>query len=131
MEETVADVMNTNLVKCNLGDTIAEVANILIKNNISSVVVDDWEGIVGIVTERDFVKIWDGKNPCTAADLMHTELLSIEKESTIQDAVEMMGRHHIRHLLVRDGDEIVGIVSLRDILLAAPESIRGYMEVAV
>lgn len=130
MEVIVADVMETDLVKCQMGDSIEDIAKIMIENNISSVVVEDWEGVIGIVTERDFVKMWGGKDPRTAADLMHTELLSIDKENTITVAVEMMGKHHIRHILVRDQDEIVGILSLRDILQIAPESIRGYMELA-
>lgn len=127
MEIKVADVMTTELVSCRAGDPLRDVARLMVDNNISSVVVKISHEVVGILTERDFLGLFEKGDPKTAGDIMNRDLLTIQEDAEVIEAAKMMGQHHIRHLLVRENMKVVGIVSLRDILLIFPESIHGYV----
>ena len=114
---TVADLMTKDVLTVEPSDTIGEAAEKMHDANVGAVVVvEDMVRIVGIVTERDLmravaqraraaearVRLWMTENP-----------LTIEPETTVEDAAEIMFTRNFRHLpVVKDGRPL-GIVSLR------------------
>lgn len=115
----VKEIMKKNIVKVPLTATVTEVAKIMAKNNIGSVLVNEGEKIVGIMTERDILKrvVAEGKN-CEdklAKDIMTTSLITVDLESSLDHANEMMAKHKIRRLIVTEKDNIAGIITIRDV----------------
>ncbi len=114
----VRDIMHTDVKTASPQDTFAVVAGLLHDNGISSVVVTEGDRLAGIVTERDLVNlVSEGGDPktTTAADRMTTNLETVDPKTDIAEAAEMMARLKIRHLPVVAEDELVGIISIRDL----------------
>ncbi|HEX7033673.1 MAG TPA: CBS domain-containing protein [Nitrososphaera sp.] len=118
---TVADYMTTRMVTMGWKDSVFDAAKRMIERNISSLAITgDNDRIIGILTERDVVKVVaSGMSPrdITAGSLMSYPVVSIEKGSSVEDAARVMGQKKLRHLLVEDAtiQEIVGIITVTDL----------------
>lgn len=100
---------------------VSEVAETIASRRIGAVVVLDPERkMVGIVSERDVVKAVakDGAAALqqTAADLMTRDVLAVSPETKVQQAMEIMEKGYFRHLPVVEHGELIGIVSVRDLV---------------
>lgn len=124
----VADIMSEDLISVDINVSTTNAAKLLIEKGISSVVVTDSEKVVGIATERDFVRM-DAMDhhPEMIKDIISKDLITIGPDEDVFQTVRLMGKHKIRHLLVKEGDKYVGIVSLRDLLKIQPDAIYGYI----
>ena len=114
----VKDIMHADVKTAAPTDTYANVAALLQKNAISSVVVMDGDRLAGIVTERDLVNlVAEGGDPKTTkvADRMTTSIDTVDPKTDIAEAAEHMARLRIRHLPVVEGQGVVGIISIRDL----------------
>ena len=106
--------------------TALEAARAIESNNIGAVVVQDKGRIVGIITDRDLaVRVvgqgLDARTTALAA-VMTTTVAKLSPEDSQDDAVRLMHRRNVRRIPLVDGDQLVGIVTLDDLLLdeAAP-----------
>jgi CBS domain-containing protein len=121
MEETVKDYMKTEVINVDKSKTIKEVAEVMTKNNVGSVIITENKKPLGIVTERDIVRaIGKGKDLSTKAEeIMTASLITIKIDSPITGALSLMRTYNIRHLPVVDYDgNLTGIISIRDIARA-------------
>lgn len=103
--------------------TIAEVARLLARRRIgAALVLDSADQVLGIVSERDIVgslaEHGAGTMDRTAAQLMTRDLHIATPSTTVPQAMEMMTVGRFRHLPVMDGDQLLGIVSIGDIVKA-------------
>ncbi len=124
----VSDIMHTDVVTVGADDTFSEVAKVLREHGISSVVVGGDRGPGGIVTERDFVNLLAAGGDATSTKVgerMTRDLATVEPRSDIADAARLMADRKIRHLPVVDKGELVGIISIRDLIAWAVEEFTG------
>jgi len=120
-------------------NSIAEAATTLTEKKIGALLVEDNNGqIVGIVSERDIVA---GMGPHGAdlhdvriSELMTTNLIKCTGQDTVLQAMGMMTDRRIRHLPVFDGDDLVGVISIGDLVKcrisevqAESEALRQYI----
>jgi CBS domain-containing protein len=101
--------------------TLREVARTLEREGVGALIVRGARATAGIVTERDLVRaLASGADPDTelVAQWMHRPIVSIGSDETVLDAGRAMATHHVRHLVLTDGDEVTGVVSARDVLSA-------------
>ena len=100
--------------------TAHEAARIMIEANVSCLVVEQRPDVLGIVTERDLVRrvLAAGKDPrqTLLAEVMSSPLRSCVPSDTAADCAKLMAAEHIRHLIVLDGGQLAGVLTLRDIL---------------
>ena len=90
------------------------------------------ERLVGVVTDRDIVvrAIAKGKDPrgMPAAEVSSPELVTIDPDRDLDDALRLMARHQVRRLPVVDNDNrLLGVVSQADIALEAKDKAAGEM----
>ena len=115
----IKEAMQTNIVKVASTTTITEAAKIMDKNNIGCVLVNDFGGTVGIMTERDILRkiAAQGKNceETVVKEIMSSSLITIDLKDTLDKANELMAKHKIRRLVVTENDDIVGIITIRDV----------------
>lgn len=101
-------------------ETVTAAARLMAEKQIGSVFAVEAGEIVGIVTETDVVRkaLSDRLDPNTMPirSLLNFPLVDIDLNRSIRDACEVMAKHHIRHLAVRDQQKIVGVVSIRDLV---------------
>ncbi|UJW86798.1 CBS domain-containing protein [Devosia sp. SL43] len=113
-----------------LGDAVA----LLNRHNIGAVVITDTGGtIVGILSERDIVRRL-GTDPATAlalriGDCMTRGVVTCTRQTPIADVMERMTRHRIRHMPVAEGDQLIGIVSIGDVVKLKIEQAEHEAEV--
>lgn len=117
-EPTVDAIMSSPVLTIDLGGSLAEAAVIMVKGNVGSVVVVDEDRPVGIVTERDILKmLGQGDLKRTGVKTtMSRPLIKVEPGTHCAEALETMVSHGIRRLPVVEGDHLMGIVTERDIM---------------
>jgi len=102
---------------CTMREAAAKIAGW----NVGAALVTDADDVLlGIISERDFlrtlVKFGGGVLDIRVRVLMTKSVVTCTPETTVSDALSMMSRHHFRHLpVVRDG-QILGLLSIRDLL---------------
>ena len=75
--------------------------------------------VVGVISERDIVRaVAESRDPTAtlARDLASGTLVRCEPSATVREVAELMMERYVRHVLVEDGDRLVGIVSAHDLL---------------
>ena len=118
---TIAENMRMVIKKVAHTTPIIEAAGKMSAERVGSLLVEKKGELVGIVTESDVVR----KAVATGASLgnltvdkiMTYPIKTIESSRTMQDAHDMMGDLGVRHLGVTEGGKIVGLISVRDLLV--------------
>ena len=97
-----------------------DVANALTKADSGTlIVVDSVESVVGILSERDVVRhlsIPKSIEDCTARDLMTATVISAGQDVASSGLMKLMVQNNIRHVPIMDGDKLLGIVSITDVI---------------
>jgi CBS domain-containing protein len=119
---TVGSIARAAVPTALLSTHVFDVAKIMAKLNVGAVVVvRDFEPL-GIITEGDIIErvVLANKDIHTivAQEIMTAPLLTIDSERTIEKALEIMQKNHLRRLVVVKGEKLVGIVTERRLLLA-------------
>ena len=96
-------------------------ARIMRDRRISSLFVTNGKEIIGILTDTDMVRrvaaTGVDTRMTTAEKIMSAPILTIEEDKTVLDASDLMANTHVRHLGVTQGGKLVGMLSVRDILV--------------
>ena len=119
---TVADIMSRPVVTVNPDDKMAEAAATMREHRVGSVVAVDDVRPVGILTERDLVRFTaSGGDAGTAlvSEWMTAAPDSVGPAVDVTAAFASLSEHGYRHIPVVDDDELVGIVSMRDLMRIA------------
>jgi CBS domain-containing protein len=121
----VRDGMNRTVVTVGPDHTLREAARRMTNSDVGAAVVIDPEGEgPGIVTERDLLRACGrGEDPDTerVADHMTQRLTYAAADWPLERAAEQMVRARFRHVVVLDGAEVAGILSMRDIVRCLTE----------
>ena len=114
-------------------DTVLQAIKKMTELHIGALLVTEGGKIVGIYTERDY--LYKGENEGRAAkdtkikDVMTARMITVTKDSTAEECVELFKQYNIRHLPVVENNQLIGMVSMRDVIAAAFENkdseIRG------
>jgi CBS domain-containing protein len=121
----VSDVLKSNqqtLATCIPEESIVSICTRLSALNIGAFPVCDALGkLVGIISERDVVRAF-GKEGARLSDrhvhdLMIRDVVTCNHETTMLDAEKLMHKHRIRHLPIVDGAKLVGMLSIRDVMV--------------
>lgn len=114
----VNDIMNANVRTIAPDATIDEAAKKMKKYRIGSIVVVKGKKPIGIITERDMTYkiVAEGKVGAKVEEVMSKDLKTVDKDTTLVEAVKLMSAHVIRRLPVTEKDKIVGIITSNDIM---------------
>ena len=123
----IADIMTKEMIEVAPDTSGKEAAAKMKEGGVSSLVVKEKGELVGIITDKDYVKQTSaGKDPSKfkVGEMMSTNLISVDPKLSLREAAEVIREHNIRHLLVKSSAGFVGIVSVKDILSTLYEEIR-------
>jgi CBS domain-containing protein len=101
-------------------ESLGDAAGSMQYNEVSALPVFDGERLVGIVTERDVVRaVADGVDlqETAVADYMTADPVWIFPDCSVRDAANRMLELGVRHLPVMVGDRVLGMISIRDLLV--------------
>lgn len=117
----VEDYMTIGTATMNFKNSVLDIAKKMLAENISSIpITDDEGGIIGILTERDMIKIIANELPpggISAMSLMSFSTVNVKKNARIEEAAKIMATKKLRHLIVEDtyGKDVVGIITVTDL----------------
>lgn len=100
--------------------TALDAAQLMAQKFIGSVVVTGQSHVKGIFTERDLLRriVCEHRDPgeVKLKDVMRTDLVTVAPHDSVESCLEKMKEKRTRYLLVYDGKEFIGVVSLRDMV---------------
>ena len=116
---TLADILKPNFITVAPEDTLGEVAEKMMKQNVGAVIVKDFGRLIGILTERDMLRAMASRMHTSEARVrqwMTADPITVPPDMALDDAAKIMLDHGFRHLPVTDGETVLGVVSLRRVL---------------
>ncbi len=111
----------TNIITTKVGDSVSHASSVLANNKIGAVLVLDEAGnLAGILSERDIVTALAGSGSgcliVNVEDLMTSDVFVCEPGDSTDDILMMMTDKRIRHLPVVDNGELLGVISIGDVV---------------
>ena len=119
----VADAMTINPISVSPDISLLECAKIMSEKHVGAIVVKDWNSL-GILTEQDIVRKAVAKGldvNITIKGLVEKDLFTVSPINDIYDAMIKMRDNNIRHLPVVADNEMVGLLTIKDILKIEPQ----------
>ena len=116
---TIGDVMRTRVVTVETSDSARVAVLRMLEEGVGSVGVCDTGKLVGIFTERDVLALAGEGTDLDAiriGDVMTRDPVTVDARVAILDAARLMGERKIRHLPVVEGDHLLGMIGIRDVL---------------
>ena len=103
-------------------DTVFDALRVMATHNIGAVLVTSGDDLVGILSERDYARkmVLHGKasHDTAVRDVMTATLVSVTPKWTCDECMAVMTERHVRHLPVLDGERLVGVISIGDVVRA-------------
>jgi len=120
----VSDLMNENVLTVTSNTTFRSCAKFMATKKIGSVIVQDGKKVVGILTEQDLARkvVAQGIDPddSVVAEVMSKKLVTIMPSDDVYTAMVRMSKYNIKHLPVMKSEQLVGILTVKDIIRANP-----------
>lgn len=128
----ILDHKGTDLVWAAHGSTVYDAVRKMAEKGIGALLIMEDGQPVGMLSERDYARkvILEGRRSreTKVEDIMSSPLISIEGRATADAGLALMTRHRIRHLPVVDDGELVGLVSIGDLVNAVIDDQQHLIE---
>ena len=110
--------MSRDLLTVAAGDRLGEVAQRMVKRDVGAVLVMDGEALTGILTERDVLRAVAAgiQDETVVSDWMTRDPDTMSPDDTTQHAAVLMIHGGFRHMPLVEGDAVVGMLSIRDLM---------------
>lgn len=131
MGKKVRDAMTPGVRSVAPSDSVTEAAQAMKEQDVGSLPVVEAERLVGIVTDRDIIvrAVAERVDPqtLTVGDVASGDLVTVEPDEDLEEALALMGRHRVRRLPVVENGRLVGVVAQADVALEADDKDAGEM----
>jgi CBS domain-containing protein len=130
MAEGIRDVMTTNPKSLESGSSVMEAARLMRDEDAGIIPIVEGDKLVGTVTDRDIAirVVAEGRSPesTTVGEIASRELVTIDPQQNLDEALRLMARHQVRRLpVVEEDGKLVGIVAQKDVALHASDEQTG------
>jgi CBS domain-containing protein len=102
--------------------SVYEAISLMADKGVGALLIMEGQKLVGIVSERDYARkvILQGKSSrdTPVREIMTDKVFYVRPEQTVEDCMAVMTAHRIRHLPVLDDDQVIGVVSIGDLVRA-------------
>ncbi len=100
--------------------TVYQAIQMMSEKNIGALPVMEGTKLVGMISERDYMSkvalMGKSSKETPVSDIMTRDLVTVASDQSVSKCLEIITEHRIRHLPVMDGDELLGIVSIGDLV---------------
>jgi CBS domain-containing protein len=135
MAKSVRDAMTEDPRSIGASASVVEAARLMRDEHIGSLPITDDEQLVGMITDRDITTrvVAEAADPgmTSVGDVCSRDLISVDPDKDLEDALELMARHQVRRLPVVENGRLVGIVAQADIALREDEEKTGKLVEAI
>jgi CBS domain-containing protein len=116
---SIVDIASLQLVSVAPADTVQTAIGHMLEENVGAVAVCEGPRLVGIFTERDVLRLAGEAEPLggrLVGDVMTARPVCVSPDDDILAVAHLMGERRIRHVPVIEGENLIGIVGIRDVL---------------
>ena len=113
----VKEIMSTNVTKVSPDTSLKQVSVLMKKYDIGFIVITKEDEAIGIITDRDLVirsLMKDGNK--LVKEYMTKEVISVDADSNIETALDLLAEHKINRLVVTHDNKVVGVLAISDIM---------------
>jgi CBS domain-containing protein len=100
--------------------SVYDALRMMADKDVGALLVMVGDKLAGIISERDYARkiILMGKTSkeTLVSEIMSTRLFTLHPDQTVEEAMELMSHRHVRHLPVVDGEEVLGVISIGDVV---------------
>ena len=125
----IRDLMTSNPATLDPSSTVADAARVMASEDVGPVPIVEGDRVAGIVTDRDLVVrvIAEGRDPNSTSigEIASSDLVTIQPDTDLEEALRLMAENQVRRLLVTEGDRLVGIVAQADVARAVEDQKAG------
>jgi CBS domain-containing protein len=122
--KTVADILRAKqsqgVFTIAPGVTVLEALKVMAEKNVGALPVTEGGKLIGIISERDYARkgVLNGRSSVGTAvqDIMTRSVITVTTRQSIRECMSLMTDRHLRHLPVIDGDQLVGLLSIGDLV---------------
>lgn len=122
VQQLLTGKRTNNVISLTPDQMVIEALEVMARHNIGAVLVVKDDQLVGIFSERDYARkgiLQERKAKSTPlSEVMTAGVIVVNSRQTIEDCMKLMSERHFRHLPVVDDNQLVGIVSISDIVTA-------------
>jgi len=126
MAKSVRDAMTESPRSIGASASVVEAARLMRDEHIGSLPITDDEELVGMITDRDITTrvVAEAADPkmTSVGDVVSRDLISVEPDEDLEEAVQLMASHQVRRLPVVENGRLVGIVAQADVALTLREN---------
>jgi CBS domain-containing protein len=101
-------------------ESVFDALQTLASHDVGALMVMEEDRLVGILSERDYTRkialLGKSSKDTRVADIMTAKVLTVAADSRTEDCMALMSQKKIRHLPVVDGEKVLGMISIRDIM---------------
>jgi CBS domain-containing protein len=119
----VSDILRgkgSDVLKIDASATVFEALEKIVDRNVGSILVTDGGEVVGIMTERDYLRKIAVRGRTSretkVSEIMSSPLVYVTPKTTLEETMAIMTDRRIRHLPVVENDDVVGILSIGDVV---------------
>jgi CBS domain-containing protein len=110
----------TDVLKIDASSTVFDAIKKIVDKNVGSILVTEGDEVVGIMTERDYLRkiavLGRTSHETLVSEIMTAPLVYVTPETTIEESMAIMTDRRIRHLPVVENEDVVGIISIGDLV---------------
>lgn len=125
MTKSIRDVLKNKgntVLTISSDETVYKALELMAKENVGALLVMSGEKLVGIISERDYARkvILEGRSSLKTSveKIMTKKILYISPDKSVEEGLALMSEKRCRHLPVFEGDSLIGMVSIGDLVKA-------------
>jgi CBS domain-containing protein len=103
-----------------LNARVYDALKLMAEKDVGALIVTEGERLAGIISERDYARkvILHGKSSHDIAvrEIMTAKVVTVQRAQTVEDCMALMTARRVRHLPVMDGDQLIGVLSIGDLV---------------
>lgn len=129
LKRPIREIVTKRLIGVGREASFKEGVSKMVEFNISSLVVINHDRVVGFMTDTDVKRaVSEGFMPESKMEqIMTTDLITVDISSSVREVLETMSKNKIKHLLVKEKEKVVGIVTLRDLEYMVRQKLETYI----
>ncbi len=116
----ILDIKGNDIWTISPDDSVYNALRLMARCDVGALLVTEGDKLIGILSERDYARkvILFGKTSkeTKVSEIMTDKVITIHPMQSLEECMDIMTKNHVRHLPVMDGDKLVGVISIGDVV---------------